>query len=663
MRQRALGHGLLVLFLWGAFPVGCRCEKKAQTRSASSELVVSASSLDFPNVSPGSAMTLPLTLTNQGTALVTLSELVISHGNLGFSVTAPQTMELGAAESTTVTVRFAPPVPGKHATSLLIRSDADNAREIAVALAGEGVPCGPASCVQPPDFCHQPVGVCVDAACTYSVKADGDPCDDGSDCTDNDVCVQGKCEGEPKGCITPPAPHCTAPDSLASYGSPGTCQAGQCRYPQTDQTCANGCANDVCKPDPCNNVTCNAPPPCFKGGTCVGGSCQYAPNTGAACDDGQVCSINDVCTSTGICRGTIPGSPPGPGVFPAAGSAHTCAIVTDGGLKCWGANNPAGQVGDGTKVDQSTPTDVVNIANVTHVALGDAHSCAVTDGGTVKCWGFNLSGQVGNGVASVSVSKPVTVFGLDAGFVQVAGALQHSCALSVGGTVKCWGTYPFPAGSPQWLVPVDVAGLTGVVQLASNYYHTCALRTGGGVRCWGWNQTGQLGDGTFNDTASPVPVQGLGLATQAVTVGMKHTCALTSSNGVKCWGNNAKGELGSGTVSPNSPNPLDVQGLTSGVQRVVAGGVHTCAITQTGGVKCWGLNTWGQLGDGTTTDRPTPVDVVGLACGVKELALGNVHSCAIMVSGGMKCWGFNSRGFLGDGTLTEQHTPVRVVGF
>lgn len=245
--------------------------------------------------------------------------------------------------------------------------------------------------------------------------------------------------------------------------------------------------------------------------------------------------------------------------------------------------------------------------------------------------------------------------GLGSGITAVAAGRTHTCALTAGGGARCWGDNEdgqLGNGTrTSSSTPVDVAGLSsGVRSIATGWYHTCALTTSGGVKCWGRNLYGQLGDGTtFTWRTTPVDVVGLSSGVAAITAGEEHTCALTTGGGVKCWGRNWFGELGDGTTTSRS-TPVDVVGLGSGVAAIAASYDHTCALTTGGGVKCWG--------DTATT----PADVPGLGSGVAAIAVGAGHSCALTTGGGVKCWGANWTGQLGDGTTDYRSTPVDVVG-
>ena len=192
--------------------------------------------------------------------------------------------------------------------------------------------------------------------------------------------------------------------------------------------------------------------------------------------------------------------------------------------------------------------------------------------------------------------------------------------------------------------------------------HTCALTLNGGVKCWGDNGYGQLGNGTSTATRlTPVDVIGLNEDVQAISLGWSHSCALTTHGGVKCWGENSFGQLGDGT-STNRLTPVEVIGLGGGVHAISAGYTHACAVMASGSVKCWGYNFFGQLGDGSTTNRLTPVAVVDLADAAQEgcRRCAN-HTCARVGNGSVRCWGSNYSGQLGDGTTTDHLTPVAVV--
>jgi len=304
-------------------------------------------------------------------------------------------------------------------------------------------------------------------------------------------------------------------------------------------------------------------------------------------------------------------------------------------------------------------------AIATAVAAGAQHTCAVTGHGAVQCWGENSSGQLGDGTTT-DRATPVPVSGFGSGAVAVTAGEYHTCALTSAGAVWCWGANDSgqlgDGTMTNRLTPVIVTGLTsGVVAVGAGYGHTCAVTGGGALLCWGGNWYGQLGNGISGDHLTPVAVSGLGSGVAAVAVGGEHTCALTSGGAVQCWGANQYGQLGDGTTTQRQ-TPVGVSGLTSGVAAVAAGGAHTCALTSAGAAWCWGVNYGGRLGDGTTTDRWTPVAVSGLGSGVVAVAASGSHTCAVTSGGGLQCWGSNYYGQVGDGTITDRWTPVTVSG-
>jgi alpha-tubulin suppressor-like RCC1 family protein len=332
----------------------------------------------------------------------------------------------------------------------------------------------------------------------------------------------------------------------------------------------------------------------------------------------------------------------------AAGGNQTC-ILDSGGVKCWGKNN-AGQLGDGTTQDRNTPVTVTALPDkVTAIAVGYVHTCAVTESAEIVCWGRQIAEQ--------------TRVGSDPGYTAVTVGSKHTCGLNARGGLKCWGSNSFgglgDGTTEERLAPVDVTGLLGdVTSVAAGGDFTCAVQKGG-VECWGSNNSGQLGNGTFESNPNPVGIPGLESGVAVVAAGVFHACAVKTNGEVWCWGENFAGELGDGT-NHNNPVPVMVKNFEGGIQAVAVGGSHTCALTKAGGVKCWGGNSSGQLGDGTTTDRKSPVDVTGLSSGVIAVAAGGSHTCAVLTGGAVKCWGLNKNGQLGNGANQDSSIPVDV---
>jgi len=244
------------------------------------------------------------------------------------------------------------------------------------------------------------------------------------------------------------------------------------------------------------------------------------------------------------------------------------------------------------------------------ITTGAFHTCALTTSGGVRCWGSNEHGQLGDGTTVDRSSPPST----------------------------------------------DV--LTGVKAIDAGYAHTCALMTTGGVRCWGYNFSGQTGDGTTVDQPSP-PANDVLTGVQAIAAQGFHTCALMISGGARCWGYNVDGELGNGTTELYNAVPPTTDVLT-GVKAMAGTYVNTCALTNTGGVRCWGSTYWGMLGPLGTEESPAPDtwstppgwDVL---TGVQTISCGETHACALMETGSVRCWGQNACGKLGDGDLDIAH--------
>jgi alpha-tubulin suppressor-like RCC1 family protein len=259
-------------------------------------------------------------------------------------------------------------------------------------------------------------------------------------------------------------------------------------------------------------------------------------------------------------------------------------------------------------------------SGVVAVAAGESHTCALTDAGAVQCWGKNDYGQLGDG-SSVDYSlMPVTVTGMSSGVKAIAAGLGHSCAVTSGGTAKCWGSNLYgelgmgTSGSGMH-TPTTVAGLTsGATSVAAGANLSCGTTSAGRVLCWGRNDDGQVGNGRSGTQAleeTAVAVDGVSSGATAVSAGYGFTCAVISG-AAKCWGNNFYLVLGNGEAPGfSSPTPVAVSGLSSGVTAIAASSSdHACALTVAGAIKCWG-SAGGALGGGNSDDAPTPIGVVG----------------------------------------------------
>lgn len=353
-------------------------------------------------------------------------------------------------------------------------------------------------------------------------------------------------------------------------------------------------------------------------------------------------------------------------VSTSAGFDHSCMVTSKGGVKCWGAND-YGQLGNASLEPALIPVDVPGLdSGVLDVAVGTGHTCALLVTGVVKCWGSNSYGQLGNG-SSANSAFPVDVSGLDGGVLLISAFRDHTCALMSSRDVRCWGSNGFGqlgnGSATASSMASNVLGLGGsAVYVSAGDKYSCAVISGGAVKCWGRNLTGQLGNGTRTDSVVPVDVVGLGGGAMTVSAGIYHTCALGNDGGVKCWGSNGQGQLGNGSTM-DSDLPVDVLNLTSTVVQVTIGSMHTCVLTSLGGVKCWGQNVRGQLGNGTMMDSDVPVDVGGLGSGVTVVEVGHYHGCAVTIDGKAFCWGANSSGQVGNGSRTDASVPTDVTVF
>ena len=459
------------------------------------------------------------------------------------------------------------------------------------------------------------------------------------------------------------------------------CGAGQ--YCDASAACVQGCFNNG------HHVhgTVNPSNACEE--------CTATSDRGWEATPGTSCENGGVCSTDGACLNPLSIS---------AGFGHTCALTPTGVMKCWGENQH-GQLGDGTTETRTMPTEVLDLGvDVKAFSAGFGGStCAVTATGKEMCWGSNHFGQIGDGNYNAD-SNPAPIPVLASGVsmyepVTISVGEGHVCAVGSEGNVRCWGHNTFgEVGADVLDAPTDVCGYSGsggavafpcvlaphlftppfgLAGVAVGWEHTCGRTSANSVVCWGRNDGGQLGDSVPN-THLPTTVMIDGTTLDAVgqiSAGSNHTCAVTAKSDAVCWGNNGRNQLGDSDTGAHGPRR--VEALAGEVIAISAGGARacegfTCALTRERGVKCWGNNAMGQLGDGTNTDSIVPRQVQGLTAGVVAVSAGGCHTCALATTGSVKCWGENTHGELGDGTTSGQpgpgvskyrSTPVTVVGF
>jgi alpha-tubulin suppressor-like RCC1 family protein len=328
------------------------------------------------------------------------------------------------------------------------------------------------------------------------------------------------------------------------------------------------------------------------------------------------------------------------------GRSHSCALA-GGRIWCWGFNDN-GQLGNGSFDTSRVPLEVTGLGGTaTALAVGDFHTCAIV-ANAAKCWGSNLYGSIGDGGGD-DRTAPVAVAVLGANVSAIAAGVLHSCAIA-GGAAYCWGNnFSGQVGNNSSATvvasPAAVASLPGTpLQVVAAGVHSCALVAGGGVYCWGANTDGELGTGGTSPSAVPAAVSGLAGAAASIAVGTTHSCARVGTV-VQCWGGNGNAQLGE-FEEDSSPLPVTVTGLDNASQQVGARGNYSCVQTADSGLTCWGLNVYGQLGDGSAQYRTTPVQVYPPGSGVSVVGAGAATSCA-GVPGGLACWGYNGEGTVG----------------
>ena len=401
------------------------------------------------------------------------------------------------------------------------------------------------------------------------------------------------------------------------------------------------------------------------------------------CDDGN--DVNgDGCQTT--CTTTL-------ATAVATGLHHTCILLFDGSVRCWGAS-AGGKLGNGAMEnlgDDGSVSDVpltdVGVA-VRALALGDYHSCALLQTDNVRCWGQAANGALGYGNnegigddESPSAAGDVPVGGV---VRQISLGEIFSCARLEGGKIRCWGlngdgqlghANEMDVGddeTPASVGDIDLGGTA--VSIAAGGSHVCAVMEMGKLRCWGHGDNGELGYGSFldvGDDETPSDAGDIALvgAVVQVSAGHAHTCARLNSGAVKCWGAASNGVLGYGnTEAIGDDETLQfLEDVSLGVEAsfITSGLTHNCVLTAAGGIKCWGRGLEGQLGYGKTQnvgddELPDAVGLVDVGGPAVSIAAGGNHTCALLVDGTLRCWGDGAYGVLGTGntaTIGDDEIP------
>ena len=345
----------------------------------------------------------------------------------------------------------------------------------------------------------------------------------------------------------------------------------------------------------------------------------------------------------------------------ASNGGHTVAIMTDGELWAWGANW-FGQLGDGTTIDRHSPERIGTTSNWASVSVGWNHTMAITTNGELWTWGRNREGQLGDGT-TIDRHSPVRI-GTASNWVSVSAGWAHTVAITASGELWAWGQNNLGQLGDGTTInrhsPVRIGTTSNWVSVSAGEIHTVAITASGELWAWGRNGNGRLGDGTTIGRHSPVRI-GTASNWASVSAGWEHTVAITENGELWAWGWNNWGQLGDGTTT-NHHSPVKI-GTASNWASVSAGRAHTVAITTSGELWAWGGNWHGQLGDGTTIDRHSPERIGTTSNWVSVSAgWGNDwdYTVAITANGELWTWGRNQFGQLGDGTTVERHSPVRI---
>jgi alpha-tubulin suppressor-like RCC1 family protein len=501
------------------------------------------------------------------------------------------------------------------------------------------------------------------------------------DCDDGEACTEDHCE-LPAGLCT----HFLRAAGWACRPAVAACDAVEaCNG--TDPGCPpdeKEPATTICRESVDPGGTCDPPEYCpGDSDDCPG---DIVENEGEPCNDGDDCTYDDTCDGLGGCVGT--NGLAGVTYLSAAGQGtHTCTVLSNGlEASCWGSGSFY-QLGNGTAESSTSAVLVAGlplydevtllpIDEVLQVSGGGYHTCALLHSGRIFCWGRNDFGQLGIGsVVEAREPQEVLLAGSYPDWDFVSAGYYHTCAIHRHGGLACWGANDrgqLGNGTTEGqLEPTVVTGLSSrATRVSTGRSHTCAVLDDGDVQCWGDDASGQIGNDTVTGGYTDVPMDVVGLSGEAlaVSLGFLHSCALLSGGEVMCWGDNTEGQLGIGTTGTGGSTPVAVT-LTAAASTKAApsasnlssGENHTCVLLVDGRIDCWGAGDSGQLGNGTGDNQPLPVDVTGLAAGATAVSCGLAHSCALFETGTVHCWGDNGAGQLGNGTNDGSLIPVQVL--
>lgn len=366
-----------------------------------------------------------------------------------------------------------------------------------------------------------------------------------------------------------------------------------------------------------------------------------------------------------------PSGPPSPSTPPVAvsvemGGEHGCALLSNARVHCWGRGH-FGQLGYGNESNRNTPGEAIpGLADVAQISAGFYHTCALTSGGSVHCWGSGGSGRLGHGDTSDRNLTGSAIPGLS-DVTQISAGGEHTCALVTNGDVHCWGKgesnrlgYGNTVDRTRPGGPIP--NLTNVVQVSAGNFHTCAVVANGSAHCWGHGHAGALGYGDESNRLTPGdPIPGLSNVTQIVASLGSVSCVVFSNASATCWGNGQDGRHGQGG-DQNILSPGDVFPDLN-VSHISSEGNHVCALTTNGSVHCWGTGSDGQLGYGNNNKRSTPGEPIPGLGNVTVLSVGNGFSCVVIYNGSVRCWGTGASGRLGYGNSDALNRPGGFITF